>query len=80
MIQHLGHDATGERCYRAFGRSSVCPWCINNRIMKGETIRWEVISPRDGRWYYVVNAPIRHINGSISKYAMMMDIHDRKAK
>lgn len=78
MIQHLGHDATGELCYKAFGRSSVCPWCINTRIMKGETVRWEVISPRDGRWYYVVNAPIRHVNGTISKYAMMMDIHDRK--
>jgi PAS domain S-box-containing protein len=26
----------------------------------------------------VVNAPIRHIDGTISKYVMMMDIHDRK--
>ncbi len=78
MIQHLGFDATGELCYRAFGRRTVCPWCINHRILRGETIRWEVISPRDGRWYYVVNAPIRHIDGTISKYAMMMDIHDRK--
>jgi PAS domain S-box-containing protein len=37
-----------------------------------------VISPKDGRWYYVVNAPIRHKDGRVSKYAMMMDIHDRK--
>ena len=78
MIEHLGHNAIGELCYKAFGRKSTCPWCINNRIMKGETIRWEVISPRDGRWYYVVNAPVRHMDGSVSKYAMMMDIHDRK--
>ncbi len=78
MIEHIGRDATGELCYNAFGRNSVCPWCINHRILKGETVRWEVISPIDGRWYYVVNAPIRHINGHVSKYAMMMDIHDRK--
>ncbi len=78
MIDHLGGDATGEFCYRAFGRTTVCPWCINHRIMKGETVRWEVVSPRDARWYLVVNAPIRHIDGSVSKYAMMMDIHDRK--
>ena len=78
MIQHLGFDATGEFCYRAFGRRTVCPWCINHRILRGETIRWEMISPRDGRWYFVVNAPIRHIDGTVSKYAMMMDIHDRK--
>ena len=78
MIEHIGYDATGELCYQAFGRSSICPWCINRRILKGETVRWEVISPHDGRWYYVVNAPICHVDGRVSKYAMMMDIHDRK--
>lgn len=78
MIEHVGHDATGELCYEAFGRKNACPWCINHRILKGETVRWEVISPIDGRWYYVVNAPIRHMDGKVSKYAMMMDIHDRK--
>lgn len=78
MIDHLGRDATGDYCYRAFGRRTVCPWCINHRIIRGETVRWEVISPIDQRWYLVVNAPIHHIGGSVSKYAMMMDIHDRK--
>ncbi|MCJ8499689.1 PAS domain-containing sensor histidine kinase [Desulfatitalea alkaliphila] len=78
MIRHLGHDATGELCYEAFGRRSVCPWCINHRITKGETVTWELISPRDMRWYYVLNAPIRHLDGTVSKYAMMMDIHERK--
>ena len=78
MIEHIGHDATGEYCYNAFSRKTACPWCVNHRVLRGETISWEVISPKDGRWYYVVNAPIRHIDGSVSKYAMMMDIHDRK--
>jgi len=79
MIQHLGYDATGEYCYKAFGRPNVCPWCINHRILKGEILRWEVISPLDRRWYDVVNAPLFHKDGSVSKYAMMIDIHDRKA-
>ena len=78
MIQHLGYDATGEYCYSSFGRQTICPWCINHRILKGETLRWEVISPRDGRWYDVVNAPFFHKDGRVSKCAMMMDIHDRK--
>ncbi len=78
MIEHIGHNATGEYCFKAFGRGTACPWCINHRVLRGETISWEVISPKDGRWYYVVNAPIRHLDGTISKYAMMMDIHDRK--
>lgn len=78
MIEHIGYNATGEFCYKAFGRSTPCPWCINHRVLRGETISWEVISPKDGRWYYVVNSPIRHCDGTVSKYAMMMDIHDRK--
>ena len=78
MIEHIGRDATGEFCYNAFSRKTACPWCVNHRVIRGETISWEVISPKDGRWYYVVNAPIRHIDGTVSKYAMMMDIHDRK--
>jgi PAS domain S-box-containing protein len=78
MIEHLGRNVTGEFCYNAFGRSTPCPWCINHRVLRGETVSWEVISPKDGRWYYVVNAPIHHLDGTVSKYAMMMDIHDRK--
>ncbi len=78
MIEHIGTDATGEFCYKAFGRGTVCPWCINHRVLRGETVSWEVISPKDGRWYYVVNSPIFHLDGRVSKYAMMMDIHERK--
>ena len=78
MARHLGADATGQLCYRAFGRRTACPWCINHRIFNGETVSWEVVSPINQRWYHVINAPIRHIDGSISKYVMMMDIHARR--
>ena len=78
MIDHFGYDATGELCYNAFGRQSACPWCINHRIIRGETLRWEVISSQDGRWYDVVNAPFVHKDGRVSKFAMMVDINDRK--
>jgi signal transduction histidine kinase len=57
---------------------SVCPWCVNDRIFAGETVRWEMLSPKDNRWYYVVNVPVCHANGSMSKYSMITDITDRK--
>lgn len=77
-ITHFSRDATGDLCYRAFGRDDICPKCNNQRILQGETICWEMISPLDSRWYYVINAPIVHLDGSVSKYVMMMDIHNRK--
>jgi len=79
FIERTGYDGVGDLCYRALhGLDSVCPWCVNERVFKGETVRWEVKSPKDGRWYYTVNTPIHHPDGSISKQAMIIDITERK--
>jgi PAS domain S-box-containing protein len=79
LIERTGGNPLGELCYKALhGRESVCPWCVNERILKGETVRWEIQSPLDKRWYFVVNAPIRLAGGKISKQAMILDVTDRK--
>ncbi len=78
LIERTGRDATGESCYSVLhDRDSICPWCINDEILKGKTVSWELQSPKDNRWYYVVNTPIYRSNGSISKQAMILDITDR---
>jgi signal transduction histidine kinase len=79
FIERTGHDATGELCYKALhGLDSVCPWCVNERVFKGETVRWEIQSPKDKNWYYIVNTPIYHTDGTISKQAMIIDITEIK--
>jgi PAS domain S-box-containing protein len=79
LIKRTGYDATGELCYQVLHeRDSVCPWCVKERVLKGETVRWEIESPKDNRWYYVVNTPIYNADGTISKQAMILDITDRK--
>lgn len=79
LLKRTGHDATGELCYQALhGLDSACAWCVNDRVRSGENVRWELKSPKDGRWYEVSNTPIRNIDGSISKQAMITDITERK--
>jgi PAS domain S-box-containing protein len=79
LIERTGRNAAGEMCYKALHDSdSVCEWCVNEKVFQGETIRWEVQSPKDHRWYYVVNTPIRHADGTMSKQSMIMDITERK--
>jgi PAS domain S-box-containing protein len=79
MINRTGRNAVGELCYRALHeRDAVCEWCVNERVFKGETVHWEVQSPKDQRWYYVVNTPIRHGDGTVSKQSMIQDITERK--
>ncbi len=79
LIERTGYDATGQFCYKMMhDRDSVCPWCVNERVFAGETLHWEMFSPKDNRWYYVVNVPIPHADGTMSKQSMMLDITDRK--
>jgi PAS domain S-box-containing protein len=79
MIERTGRSAVGESCFRALHeRDAVCEWCVNDRVFQGETVHWEVQSPKDQRWYYVVNTPIRHNDGTVSKQAMIQDITERK--
>jgi PAS domain S-box-containing protein len=79
LIERTGRNAVGEPCYKALHSSdSVCEFCVNEKVFKGETVRWEVQSPKDHRWYYVVNTPIRHADGAMSKQSMIMDITERK--
>jgi PAS domain S-box-containing protein len=79
MIERTGRNAVGEFCYRALHeKDAICEWCVNERVFQGETVHWEVQSPKDQRWYYVVNTPIRHNDGTISKQAMIQDITERK--
>jgi PAS domain S-box-containing protein len=79
LVERTGYNAIGDLCYKALhDRDSVCPWCVNDQVWKGETVRWEVNSPKDNRWYYVVNSPIYHVDGSMSKQAMVLDITERK--
>jgi light-regulated signal transduction histidine kinase (bacteriophytochrome) len=51
---------------------------LKQRVLEGETVRWEVQSPKDNRWYYIVNTPIYNADGTVSKQAMILDITERK--
>ncbi len=79
LIDRTGRNAIGETCYKALhNKDSICEWCVNEKVFQGKTVRWEVQSPKDHRWYYVVNTPIRHADGTMSKQSMIMDITERK--
>ncbi len=79
FIDRTGYYPLGQKCYKALhDRDDICPWCVNDRVFKGETVRWEVQSPKDRRWYYVINTPIKHPDGTMSKMAMIQDITESK--
>ena len=74
-IERLGYDATGEKCYKALhGLDKPCDWCINERVFNGESVRKEVQSPKDGRYFTIINTPLYKSGGEVSKLSVAMDI------
>ncbi len=79
LQEYLGRDGTGELCFKAiYGRDSACPQCAAEKVFNGETLRWEMESPRSGRWHFVTASAIRNADGTASKQTMIIDITDRR--
>jgi len=76
LRERTGYDATGEYCYKILhGRTEICPYCNNDRLFREQkTLRRQLKSPKDGRWYDVINTPIRNEDGTLSKQSLLMDI------
>ncbi|MCP4727391.1 MAG: PAS domain S-box protein, partial [bacterium] len=80
MIKRIGHDATGEYCYKAiYDSDEKCSWCVFDRVKAGECVDYELKNPRDNRIYTVTNTPLYHADGDISKLTVFRDITDSKA-
>ena len=80
LMDHIGRDATGEKCHMAlFDLEAACPWCVNEKVFEGNVTPWETRNPRNNRWYYGINTPIFGPDGQVLKVQSIgMDITDRK--
>jgi len=68
-----------NKCYEYFhDRKEVCPWCKNQDVFAGKTVRWEWYSFKNQRTYDLIDTPLRNSDGSISKLEIFRDITDRK--
>lgn len=69
----------GRKCYEYFHkRKEVCPWCPNQEVFAGRTVRWEQYSSDGKKIYDSIAIPIKNMNGTISKLGMFRDITERK--
>jgi PAS domain S-box-containing protein len=79
MHELAGAQALGEHCYKMIhGLDAVCPWCVHDRVMRGEHVKSEVVSPKDGKTFHISNSPILHSDGRVSKLTIYRDITDLK--
>lgn len=68
-----------KKCYEYFhNREEPCPWCRNEEIFEGKTIRWEWSSPKNQKTYDLVGTPIMNPDGTLSKLEIFRDITEYK--
>ena len=69
----------GCKCYEYFqNRKEVCPWCQNQGVFDGKTIRWEGFFSKNQKTYDLIDTPLKNPDGSISKLGILRDITERK--
>ena len=75
MINRIGRDATGETCHGVvYGFNKKCPWCVHEKVMKGEHVKYEFVSPIDAKTHHISNSPIFHTDKSVSKLTVSRDL------
>lgn len=78
LIKEFG-SFEGRKCYEYFhDRIDVCPWCKNQDVFAGKTVRWEWYSFKNQRTYDLIDTPLRNPDGSISKLEIFRDITEQK--
>ena len=80
LIEHIGYNAVGERCYQLIhGLDERCPWCVGETVFGGRTASFELKCPRNNRWYYYVSTPRLDADGNVTAQQLVsIDIHERK--
>jgi PAS domain S-box-containing protein len=79
VVEQLGRDPTGEPCHKVlYGNDQICPWCPEQKVFGGKTVRWEFKNPTTDRWYYNMATPITHADGTTSKLSLCLDITEKK--
>jgi PAS domain S-box-containing protein len=78
MAKDFG-QGIGKKCYRnIYERGNACPWCRAKDVFEGNTIRWEHYVQKLDKTYDIIEFPLRHYDGSISKVSIYRDITQRK--
>jgi signal transduction histidine kinase/DNA-binding NarL/FixJ family response regulator/HAMP domain-containing protein len=68
-----------RKCYSYLhDRTKVCPWCKNEEVFAGKSVRWEHDSFKKDKYYDILDTPIQNADGSISKFEILHDITERK--
>ena len=75
-----GKDLAGNKCYEILqGKTQPCSFCTNDRLVKGESYKWEFSNPIMNRDYNLVDTIINW-KGRDVRLEFAFDVTEEKAK
>ncbi len=78
LIKEFG-NIEGIKCFNYFHDfKEVCPWCKNEDVFQGKTIRWESYFTKNQKIYDIIGTPLKNPDRSISKLEIFRDITESK--
>ena len=78
LIKEFG-NFEGIKCFNYFHDfKEICPWCKNEDVSQGKTIRWESYLSKNQKIYEIIGTPLKNPDGSISKLEIFRDITEKK--
>ena len=71
----------GKKCHHIFyGSETLCEWCRAKEVFAGKTIRLEQYFKSVDRTYDIIEFPLKHSDGSLSKVSIFRDMSQIKER
>jgi len=80
LRERVGESGVDSYCYRVIhGLDRPCKWCSQGEVMSGNTVKNEIKSPFDNRWYSCTRTPVSQIDGKVERIqTILIEITERK--
>ena len=80
LAAYTGRSDHRGVCHQVlYDLKTPCEWCPLKRVLEGRTVKSELLSTRDGRWYRSTYSPQKDERGDrIGLQAIIIDIQDQK--
>ncbi|MBT4727602.1 MAG: PAS domain S-box protein [Bacteroidetes bacterium] len=79
MKKIIGHDATGESCYKAiYNREKKSDWCAFEEVKVGKMVRKDILHQVNDRIYSTIHSPLVKNNGQTSKMTIYTDVTEKR--
>ncbi len=80
MAEYIGRDNLGKQCHHAiWNLDAMCEWCPIRYPLNDKSGKFEIQSPKDGRWFHLIYSSVLDNAGNfLELQGILYDITERK--